>query len=343
MNLCWWCENEKYNKRNNKRSERGWWDDEMMKWNEEMMKWRNEEMMKWWNDEMKWCWQVDTFLPRPFFFLVISSISSKRMTCISDGRPVSRRVRGPSRTIWRRGETINRSHGCLANGILRNSGTTVLGSISRTEGQTRLRWISSSLSKFLSHFILSSSSPSKLNKTPFSAFLTRLDSIHLFISSWNWTIDGNWREWNSFLLTCSIKDLLKLVSSLSRILRTISFSWESSVRDSISRSRSGTFMMCWTGATSKSVSCSFLHLGSLLHHCIAQSTCQRNQHGFNFTTVDGRINATFFFHLLSISKHNWMSCPFNFRKMARHIDDHVDDDNNINNNKAITGLVDWAE
>lgn len=145
------------------------------------------------------------------------SISSKRMTCISIGRPVSSKLSGPSNTIWRRGDTINLSQGCLASGVLRNSGTTTLGSMSSTLGQTRLRCISSKRSKFLSHFILSSNSR-------------------------------------------------RLASSLSRIFNMASFSSTSSVRDSISRSSSGTFMMCWTGATNRSVSCSFLHLGSLLHH-----------------------------------------------------------------------------
>ena len=100
-----------------------------------------------------------TFLPRPFFFLVMSSISSNKMTCMSHGLPLSRRLSGPSMTICLRGETMRRSHGCLASGVLRNSGTTILGSKSRTEGHTKLRWISSKRSKFFSHFILSSNSP----------------------------------------------------------------------------------------------------------------------------------------------------------------------------------------
>ena len=102
--------------------------------------------------------RIPTFFPSPFFFLVIRSMSSKRMTCMSDGRPESSRLRGPSNTIWRRGETMSRSQGCLASGAFRKSGTTILGSRSRTEGHTRLRWISSRRSKFFSHFILSSSS-----------------------------------------------------------------------------------------------------------------------------------------------------------------------------------------
>lgn len=99
------------------------------------------------------------------------------------------------------------------------SGTNTLGSRSSTDGQTIFLCISRSRSKFLSHFILSSSSLS---------------------------------EFSSHSIICVI----------------ISRSPKSSVLISISFKMSGTLMICWTGDTSRSVSCNFLHRGSRLHHYI---------------------------------------------------------------------------
>ena len=66
--------------------------------------------------------------------------------------------------------------------------------------------------------------------------------------------------------------LRKEDSSASMISLTTARSWGSSVLDSMSRSINGTFMICWTGATNKSVNCSFLHLGSRLHHLNEKSS-----------------------------------------------------------------------
>ena len=55
-------------------------------------------------------------------------------------------------------------------------------------------------------------------------------------------------------------------SFISRILAITAFSSTSSVLASRSLITSGIFMMWWTGATSMSVSWSFLHRGSRLHH-----------------------------------------------------------------------------
>ena len=56
---------------------------------------------------------------------------------------------------------MSRSHGCFERADFKNSGKYCLLSISRTDGQTILRWISNSRSKFFNHFILSSNSPAK--------------------------------------------------------------------------------------------------------------------------------------------------------------------------------------
>ena len=58
---------------------------------------------------------------------------------------------------------MSRSHGCFERADFKNSGKYCLLSISKTDGQTILRWISNSRSKFFNHFILSSNSPAKEN------------------------------------------------------------------------------------------------------------------------------------------------------------------------------------
>lgn len=60
---------------------------------------------------------------------------------------------------------------------------------------------------------------------------------------------------------------LRELSSVSIISLTTALSCGSSVLASMSRKMRGTFIMCCTGATKRSVSCSFLQRGSRLHHC----------------------------------------------------------------------------
>ena len=59
-----------------------------------------------------------TFLESAFFLLVMMRRSSKRTRYISDGLPESSSVSGPSIRIWRRGDTISRSHGCFDSAAL---------------------------------------------------------------------------------------------------------------------------------------------------------------------------------------------------------------------------------
>jgi hypothetical protein len=50
---------------------------------------------------------------------------------------------------------------------------------------------------------------------------------------------------------------------------------------------SGTFIMCCTGATSRSVSCSFLHRGSLLHHCKPRHRLRRQHYEITGIYIQG--------------------------------------------------------
>ena len=61
---------------------------------------------------------IVTFLESAFFLLVMMRRSSKRTRYISDGLPESSSVSGPSIRIWRRGDTISRSHGCFDSAAL---------------------------------------------------------------------------------------------------------------------------------------------------------------------------------------------------------------------------------
>ena len=54
-----------------------------------------------------------TFLERAFFLRVTMRRSSKSIRYISDGLLESSSVSGPSMRIWRRGDTMRRSHGCF--------------------------------------------------------------------------------------------------------------------------------------------------------------------------------------------------------------------------------------
>ena len=51
--------------------------------------------------------------------------SSKRTRYISDGLPESSSVSGPSIRIWRRGDTISRSHGCFDSAAFGNKTTVI--------------------------------------------------------------------------------------------------------------------------------------------------------------------------------------------------------------------------
>ena len=73
--------------------------------------------------------------------------------------------------------------------------------------------------------------------------------------------------WNNTASTSRLAGYLLIeFSSISKICAICSLSALSSVRVSTSFRMSGTFMICCTGATNKSVSCSFLQRRSLLHH-----------------------------------------------------------------------------
>ena len=60
-----------------------------------------------------------TFLVRAFFLLVIRSISSNNITCISLAFPRSKLLSVPSWTICLRGLTMSFSHGCFDSTSLR--------------------------------------------------------------------------------------------------------------------------------------------------------------------------------------------------------------------------------
>ena len=102
--------------------------------------------------------------------------------------------------------------------------------------------------------------PSVLKKNEKFCIFTSTEGQTIF----RWISNNRSKFFNHFILS---SNSLSECSFISWILEMTAFSSKSSVRDWMSRMTRGIFMIWWTGETNKSVSCSFLHRASLLHHC----------------------------------------------------------------------------